>query len=58
MKHLVIQAMLIKINKEISLQSFIPLSDAEKQGLLHPAQANLGYFLDGVSVSTAALNAV
>jgi hypothetical protein len=33
----------MKINlKEIPLQSFIRLSEAEKLGLLHPAQANLG----------------
>jgi hypothetical protein len=27
------------------LQQFLPLSEAEIQGLLNPAQANLGYFL-------------
>jgi hypothetical protein len=31
--------------KEIILQQFLPISEAEIQGLLHPAQANLGYFL-------------
>jgi hypothetical protein len=31
--------------KKITLQQFIPLSEAEIQGLLLPAQANLGYFL-------------
>jgi hypothetical protein len=29
------------INDKISLQKFLPLSDAEIQGLLHPAQAGL-----------------
>jgi hypothetical protein len=37
--------MLTRINKKISLQQFLPLSEAEIQGLLHPAEANLGYFL-------------
>jgi hypothetical protein len=36
----------MKIHKKISLQQFIPLSEAEIQGLLHPAEANLGYFLE------------
>jgi hypothetical protein len=27
------------------MQQFPPLSEAEIQGLLHPAQDNLGYFL-------------
>jgi hypothetical protein len=36
--------MLMKI-KKISLQQFLPLSEAEMQGLLHPAQANLCYFI-------------
>jgi hypothetical protein len=31
--------MLTKINKNISLQQFLPLSEAE---ILHPAQANIG----------------
>jgi hypothetical protein len=31
--------------QKLSLQQFRPLSKAEIQGLLHPAQANLGYFL-------------
>jgi hypothetical protein len=35
----------MKINKKISLQQFLPLSEAGIQGLLHPAEANLGYFL-------------
>jgi hypothetical protein len=30
---------------KISLQEFLPLSEAEIQDLLHPDQANLGYFL-------------
>jgi hypothetical protein len=34
----------MKINKK-SLQQFLPVPEAEIQGLLHPAQANLGYFL-------------
>jgi hypothetical protein len=38
--------MLMKINKKkISLQQLLPLSEAEIQGLLRPAQANLEYFL-------------
>jgi hypothetical protein len=37
--------MLMKINKKKSLQQFLPLSKAEIQGLLHPAESNLGYFL-------------
>jgi hypothetical protein len=32
-------------NKKKSLQQFHPLSEAEIQGLFHPAQPNLGYFL-------------
>jgi hypothetical protein len=35
----------MKINKKISLQQFSPLSEAEIHGFLHPAEANLGYFL-------------
>jgi hypothetical protein len=35
----------MKINNEISLQQFISVSEAEIQGLLHPAEANFGYFL-------------
>jgi hypothetical protein len=31
--------------KKISLQQFFRLSETEIQGLVHPAQANLGYFL-------------
>jgi hypothetical protein len=37
--------MLIKINKKILPQKFLPLSEAEIWGLLPPAQVNLGYFL-------------
>jgi hypothetical protein len=33
----------MKINEKKSLQQFLPVSEAEIQGLLH--QANLGYFL-------------
>jgi hypothetical protein len=29
---------------KISLQPFLPLSEAEVMGFLHPAEANLGYF--------------
>jgi hypothetical protein len=35
----------MKINKEISLQKFLPLSEVEIQALLHPSYTNLGYFL-------------
>jgi hypothetical protein len=35
----------MKINKKVSLHQFLALSEAEIQGLLHQAQANLGYFL-------------
>jgi hypothetical protein len=35
----------MKINEKLSLQQFLPLSEAEIQGLLLPAQTNLGYFL-------------
>jgi hypothetical protein len=35
----------MKINKKISLQQFLPLSKAEIQGLLHPAEASIRYFL-------------
>jgi hypothetical protein len=38
-------AELTEINKKIFLQQFLRLSEAELQGLLHPAEANLGYFL-------------
>jgi hypothetical protein len=34
----------MKINKKISLQQFLPLSEAEIQGLLHPVQASLAWF--------------
>jgi hypothetical protein len=44
MKTLIMQVVLMKIvNKKISLQQFLSLSESEIQGLLHPAQ--LGYFL-------------
>jgi hypothetical protein len=45
MENLIIWVMLMKINKKISLQQFIPLSETEMQGVLHPGQASLGYFL-------------
>jgi hypothetical protein len=32
-------------NTKISLQQYLPLSESEVQGLLHPAKTNLGYFL-------------
>jgi hypothetical protein len=48
--------MLIKINKKISLQQLLPLSETEIQGNLHIGQANLGYFLACFPVSPAALN--
>jgi hypothetical protein len=35
----------MKINTKISLQQFLRLSEAEIKVLLHPAEANLGYFL-------------
>jgi hypothetical protein len=34
----------MKINTKISLQQFLPLFEAEVQGLLHSAQANLAIF--------------
>jgi hypothetical protein len=45
MENLIIQAMLMKINKKVSLQQSLPVSEAEMQDVLHSAQANLGYFL-------------
>jgi hypothetical protein len=45
MEDLVLQVVPMEINKKISLQQFLPLSEAEIQGLLHPAEASLGYFL-------------
>jgi hypothetical protein len=33
----------MRINKKISLQQFLPLLEAEIQGLLRPAEANLGF---------------
>jgi hypothetical protein len=44
MGNVIIQVVLMKINK-ISLQQFLRLSEAEIQGLLHPAEDNLGHFL-------------
>jgi hypothetical protein len=35
----------MKINKKIFLQQFLLLSENEIKSLLHPAEANLGYFL-------------
>jgi hypothetical protein len=35
------QAVLTKANKMKSLQQFLPLLEAQFQGLLHPAEANL-----------------
>jgi hypothetical protein len=35
----------MKIYEKISLQQFLPLSEAEIYSHLHPAQINLGYFL-------------
>jgi hypothetical protein len=40
MEKLIIYVLLMKIKK-----IFLPLSEAAIQGLLHPAQANLGYLL-------------
>jgi hypothetical protein len=37
--------MLKKINIKHHLQQFIPLSEADIQGLFSPAQTSLGYFL-------------
>jgi hypothetical protein len=34
----------MKINNKISVKQFLPLSEADIQGL-HSAEANLGYFL-------------
>jgi hypothetical protein len=48
----------MKINKKISLQKFLPLSEAEIQGLLHRSQGNLWTFSCVVSVSPADLNTV
>jgi hypothetical protein len=45
-EHLIIQAVLTKITKKkLSLQQFLPLSEAEIYGILRPTQASLGYFL-------------
>jgi hypothetical protein len=46
MKNVIRLIMPMKINKkETSKQQFIPLPEAEIQGLPDPAQANLGYIL-------------
>jgi hypothetical protein len=45
MENLIIYIVQMKINKKISLHQFLPVSEAEIQGLLHPAEAILGYFL-------------
>jgi hypothetical protein len=42
----------MKINKKKSLQQFLPLSEAEIQGLLHPAHPVLDIFLRGFSLSS------
>jgi hypothetical protein len=43
MEYLIIWVVLIK-TKNISLQQFLPLSETEIPGFLHPAQANHGFF--------------
>jgi hypothetical protein len=48
----------MKTKKKITLQQFLPLSEAEIQGLLHQTQANPATFSCVVSVSPAALNTV
>jgi hypothetical protein len=55
MENVIKQIVLIRMNKTISLQQFIPLSEAEIQGLLHPAKP---IFSCVVSVSPAALSTV
>lgn len=35
----------MKVNKKISLQKFLTVSEADIQSLLHPNQASPGYFL-------------
>jgi hypothetical protein len=45
MENLVIQVVMTEIKKNISLQQFLPLPEGEIQGLLHPAEASVGYFL-------------
>jgi hypothetical protein len=35
----------VRGKKKISLPQFLPVAEAEIQGLLHPAEATLGYFL-------------
>jgi hypothetical protein len=45
LENLIKYVVLMKIHKKISLQQFLPFSETEFRGLLHPAQANLGYFL-------------
>jgi hypothetical protein len=44
MEYLIMREVLMKINKRISCSNFL-LSEAEIRGLLHPAEANFGYFL-------------
>jgi hypothetical protein len=51
MENLIIQVVLMN-NRKMSLQQFLPLPEAEIQGLLHSAEATV------VSVSPAALNTV
>jgi hypothetical protein len=53
MENVIVQVVLMKITEEKSHQQFVPLSDAEIHGLLHPAQ---GIFPFVASVSPAALN--
>jgi hypothetical protein len=51
MENLIIWVVLVKI-KTILLQKFLPLSEVDIQGLLHPAEANLDIFLRGFSLSS------
>jgi hypothetical protein len=51
MEILTIRAVLLKKNKKITLQQFLPLSEAESQGLRHPAETNLGYCVVSASKS-------
>jgi hypothetical protein len=41
-----------------SLQEFLPLSEPEIQGFLHPAPVNLGYFLVWSSLSSCPQNSL
>jgi hypothetical protein len=48
MENLIMYVVLRKINKNITVEPFlktIKRQEAEIQGLLHPTEANLGYFL-------------